>query len=153
MPQIYDMGPTALFPLRRKACWEFLRPKNPTASAEFEPVNLGTKGQHATPRPPKPQDNIPDDSSIQIIFHFKYCALCLIITLPPKLALLYSTRRIQYGLLLLHNIVFFTNTCNEINVSQLYIQNLLNVRKCLRLFWKWKWRFCSRVPYIYDIFH
>ena len=28
--------------------------KNPTASAGFEPANLGTKGQHATPRPPKP---------------------------------------------------------------------------------------------------
>ena len=54
MPQIYDMGPTALLPLRRKACWGFLRPKNPTASAGFEPENLGTKGQHASPRPPKP---------------------------------------------------------------------------------------------------
>ena len=29
--------------------------KNPTASAGFEPANLGTKGQHATSRPPKPQ--------------------------------------------------------------------------------------------------
>ena len=28
MPQIYDMGPTALLPLRRKACWGFLSPKN-----------------------------------------------------------------------------------------------------------------------------
>ena len=28
--------------------------KNLTASAGFEPANLGTKGQHATPRPPKP---------------------------------------------------------------------------------------------------
>ena len=55
MPQIYDMGPTALLPLRRKACWGFFSPlKNPTASAGFEPANLGTKGQHATPRPPKP---------------------------------------------------------------------------------------------------
>ena len=54
MPQIYDMGPTALLPLRRKACWGFFRPKNPTASAGFELANLGTKGQHATPRPPKP---------------------------------------------------------------------------------------------------
>ena len=27
--------------------------KNPAASAGFEPANLGTKGQHATPRPPK----------------------------------------------------------------------------------------------------
>jgi len=54
MPQIYDMGPTALFPLRRKASWGFFRSKNPTASAGFEPANLGTKGQHTTPRPPKP---------------------------------------------------------------------------------------------------
>ena len=30
------------------------RPKNPTASAGCEPANLGTKGQHATFRPPKP---------------------------------------------------------------------------------------------------
>ena len=26
MPQIYDMGPTALLPLRRKACWGFFSP-------------------------------------------------------------------------------------------------------------------------------
>jgi len=42
MPHIYGMGPTALFPLRRKACWGFFGPKNPTASAGFEPANLGT---------------------------------------------------------------------------------------------------------------
>jgi len=32
----------------------FFALKNPTASAGFEPANLGTKGQHATSRPPKP---------------------------------------------------------------------------------------------------
>jgi hypothetical protein len=48
------MGPTALLPLRRKACWWLFRPKNPMASAGCEPANLGTKGQHATSRPPKP---------------------------------------------------------------------------------------------------
>jgi hypothetical protein len=48
------MGPTASLPLRRKACWGFFRLKNPTASAGCEPANLGTKGQHATSRPPKP---------------------------------------------------------------------------------------------------
>ena len=31
----------------------FFRPKNQTASAGCEPANLGTKGQHATSRPPK----------------------------------------------------------------------------------------------------
>ena len=30
---------------------------NPTASAGFEPANLGTKGHHATSRPPKPLIN------------------------------------------------------------------------------------------------
>jgi hypothetical protein len=45
MPQIYDMGQTAE---------DFFALKNPTASAGFEPANLGTKGQHATPRPSKP---------------------------------------------------------------------------------------------------
>ena len=31
----------------------FFALKNPTASAGFEPANLGTKGQHATSRPSK----------------------------------------------------------------------------------------------------
>ena len=34
----------------------FFALKNPTASAGFEPANLGTKGQHATSRPQKPLD-------------------------------------------------------------------------------------------------
>jgi hypothetical protein len=50
----HDMGQMVLLPLRRKACWGFFHPKNPTASAGFEPANLGTKGQHTTSRPPKP---------------------------------------------------------------------------------------------------
>ena len=55
MPQIYDMGPTALLaPLKEGVLKIFFRPKNATASAGFEPANLGTKGQHATPRLPKP---------------------------------------------------------------------------------------------------
>ena len=40
--------------LRRKACWGFFRPKNPTALAGGKPANLGTKSQHATSRPMKP---------------------------------------------------------------------------------------------------
>ena len=50
MPQICDMGQTALLPFRRKACSGKIR----KASDGFEPANLGTKGQHATSRPPKP---------------------------------------------------------------------------------------------------
>ena len=54
MSQIYDMGPTALLPSKRRRAEDFFRPKNPTASAGFEPANLGTKGQHGTTKPPKP---------------------------------------------------------------------------------------------------
>ena len=53
MPQIYDMGQTALLPLRREGVLRiFFALKNPTASAGFEPANLGTKGRQATLRPP-----------------------------------------------------------------------------------------------------
>jgi hypothetical protein len=48
MPQIYD------FPSEGRRAEDFFALKNPTASAGFEPANLGTKGQHATPRPPNP---------------------------------------------------------------------------------------------------
>jgi hypothetical protein len=47
MPQICDMGQTALLPLRRKACWGFFRPKNRTGLPGFETANLGTRGQRA----------------------------------------------------------------------------------------------------------
>ena len=36
----------------------FFALKNPTASVGFEPANLGTKGQHAISRPPKPLNRI-----------------------------------------------------------------------------------------------
>ena len=42
------------FPSEGRRTDDFFRPKNPTASAGFEPANLGTKGQHATSKPPKP---------------------------------------------------------------------------------------------------
>jgi len=79
MPQIYDMGLTALLPLRRKACWGIFHPKNPTASAGFEPANLGTKGQHATPRPSKPIINHPSDKIILVLI-YKYTQFSC---LPP----------------------------------------------------------------------
>ena len=37
-----------------RRCEDFFALKSPTASAEFEPANFGTKGQHATSRSPKP---------------------------------------------------------------------------------------------------
>ena len=43
--------------------------KNPTASAGFEPANLGTKGQHATSRPPKPLELEFFDSQILTDIH------------------------------------------------------------------------------------
>jgi hypothetical protein len=46
MPQIYDV--------EGRRAEDFFALKKPMASAGFEPANLGTKGQHSTPRPPKP---------------------------------------------------------------------------------------------------
>ena len=42
------------FPSEERRADDFFTLKNPMASAGFEPANLGTKGQHATPRQPKP---------------------------------------------------------------------------------------------------
>ena len=48
MLQSWDMGHIILLPLRRKAYWGFSgHPKNPTASAEFEPANSSSSGQYA----------------------------------------------------------------------------------------------------------
>jgi hypothetical protein len=46
MPQICDMGQAALLSLRRKGVLRifFLALKNPTASAGFEPAELGYQG-------------------------------------------------------------------------------------------------------------
>ena len=44
------------FPSEGRRAEDFVALKNPTASAGFEPTNLGAKGQHATSRPPKPLD-------------------------------------------------------------------------------------------------
>ena len=42
------------FPSEGRRAEDFFALKNPTASAGFEPANLGTKGQHVTSRPQKP---------------------------------------------------------------------------------------------------
>ena len=42
------------FPSEGRRAEDFFALKNPTASAGFDPANLGNKGQHATPRPLKP---------------------------------------------------------------------------------------------------
>ena len=47
MPQSWDKGQILLLPLRRKECEDFYARKIPTASARFEPANLGARGQYA----------------------------------------------------------------------------------------------------------
>jgi hypothetical protein len=42
------------FPSEGRRAGDFFSMKNPTVSAGFEPANLGTRGQHASSRPPKP---------------------------------------------------------------------------------------------------
>jgi hypothetical protein len=54
MPQICDMEQAFYLNSEEMRVEDFLALKNPRATAGFEPANLGTKGQHATSRPPKP---------------------------------------------------------------------------------------------------
>ena len=71
------MGQTALLPFRIF----FFALKNPTASAGFEPAKLGTKGQHATTRPPKPliailnRRDYKEHLSVQLIFFYFYLVM------------------------------------------------------------------------------
>ena len=67
---------------RRKACRRFFRPKNPTAWAACEPANLGTKGQHATSRPPKP------------LWHLQW--FCLMVQQPKHVAVGSRERRKEF---------------------------------------------------------
>jgi len=52
MPQIYDMGPTALLPLRRKACWGFLLP------LKIQRLRLETWVPKASTLPPDQQSHL-----------------------------------------------------------------------------------------------
>ena len=47
MLQSWDMGQILLLPSRGRHAEDFYARKNPTASAGFEPANLGARGQHA----------------------------------------------------------------------------------------------------------
>ena len=48
------------FPSEGRRAEDFFALKNPTASAGFEPANLGTKGQHAASRPLKQRPHLHD---------------------------------------------------------------------------------------------
>ena len=60
------------FPSEGRRAEDFFALKNPTASAGFEPANLGTKDQHATSRPPKPLFfQVNERKKCQILFYVK----------------------------------------------------------------------------------
>ena len=63
------------FPSEGRRAEDFFALKNPTASVGFESANLGTKGQHATSRPPKPLKWSLYFSSIVCIFTFRLSSL------------------------------------------------------------------------------
>jgi hypothetical protein len=66
------MGPHSFTSLPKEGVLRiiFFALKNPTASAGFEPVNLGSKGQHSTSRPPKPLINgLSELSSLVLLLY------------------------------------------------------------------------------------
>ena len=70
--QICDMGQTAYFPSEGRRAEDFFALKNPMASAGFEPANLGTRGQHAASRPPKPFCSYYRDRNTKLHFNNFY---------------------------------------------------------------------------------
>jgi hypothetical protein len=91
------MGQTALHPRRRKACWGFFRPKNPTAAAGFDTRFWVPGGSMLTTRPPK----VPEGS--------------MLTTRPPKpLSLGYEVS----GLTLTENLVYDEFSRKDIQIWQ-----------------------------------
>jgi len=115
----------ALLPVRRKACWGFFHPKNPTASAGFEPANLGSKGQHATPRPTKP---VHIYMYIYIYIHiYIYCAL---VGLENKMIKTHGTHIKYIDLTVCGNLLTFTFTrSNWIDIVHCGSKQWLNWRE------------------------
>jgi hypothetical protein len=58
------MGPTALLPLRRKSCQDFIALKSPSSSVGFEAANLGYNGKHA-------KDYTPEGDKAEISTYIK----------------------------------------------------------------------------------
>jgi hypothetical protein len=143
------MEPTALLPLRRKACWEFLRLKNPTASAVCEPANLGTKGQHVTSRPPKllftDNSNMFSqyDNKFRTYLAFAYeNTLNCTVSLGFKFRILPKTGRGEFKFILQAN-AFTTETCTEA-WRQNGFENFWHVYVLVGAYFVWPWK--SREP-------
>jgi hypothetical protein len=104
------------FPSEGRRAEDFFALKNPTTSAGFEPANLGTKGQHATSRPPKPETKITNNTQIHITtlsFKFHQCDLQL--TVWHRRILVPHTRITTESVLtftLLDNAFFSHGLCN-----------------------------------------
>ena len=65
------------FPSDGRRAEDFFALKNPTASAGFEPANLGTKGPHTTSRPPKPLQQGLLDMSTRVLSYTDSFAMIL----------------------------------------------------------------------------
>ena len=73
------------FPSEGRHAEDFFALKNPTASAGFEPAILGTKGQHATSRPPKPHRSGVDMTYLKVKYQLVQWISCSCILFWNKL--------------------------------------------------------------------
>ena len=66
------------FPSEGSRAEDIFALKNPTASAGFEPANLGTKGQQASSRPPKPLKKCPYSFHASYTPMLNYTFICVL---------------------------------------------------------------------------
>ena len=69
-PEISDSAPSAQSLSRRTCAQDVYDLKNPSTSAGFETANLGSRGDHGTPRPTRPTE-------LPILFYYFYTFSCL----------------------------------------------------------------------------
>src|SRR5215468_4707289 len=106
MPQICDMGQTALLPFRRKACLGFFSPeKIPRLRPGLNPRTWVPEASTLTSRPPKPLPNIIDTESyhrtqlseilISQLLPVRTCSMWTILVLQKNF--MWNTVTVQYN--------------------------------------------------------
>ena len=89
----------------------FTSSKNPSTSAGFEPVNIGSHGEHVTPRPPRPTEKMELSVQCLSIVSCRRKSLCRLkaMNFPLNISICFSTLCRYYSVIQVfacfHNVI------------------------------------------------